>query len=48
LICIYIYGYINSLKDEIKQVEPMLKNMWPKIDDEETVVDINIDEAVIL
>jgi hypothetical protein len=44
----YIYSYINSLTDEVKQIEPMMQSMWPKVDDEENVRDININEGIIL
>ena len=37
-IGMYIDEYIHSLKDEIKQMEPIMRSMWPRICEE----DINI------
>jgi len=37
-----IDGYISSLHDEVKQMEPMMRNMWPKEPNEENMTNINI------
>ncbi|CAF0825308.1 unnamed protein product [Rotaria sp. Silwood1] len=43
-----IDGYINALKQEIKQLEPMIQNMWPKSDPEENIIDTNITEKITM
>jgi hypothetical protein len=39
---LYIDGYISSLKDEVKQMEPIMKSMWPKEYNEENMTNTNI------
>jgi hypothetical protein len=35
-----IDGYINSFKDELEQVEPIMQNMWSKSSDEEATTNV--------
>jgi hypothetical protein len=45
----YVYSYINSYKDEIKQLEPIMQSMWPiKDDEEEGILDIEIAQDIDL
>jgi hypothetical protein len=37
----YISGYIDTLKDEVKQMKPIIQTIWPRKDGED-VTDINI------
>jgi hypothetical protein len=37
-----IDGYINGLKEEVQQMEPMMQNMWIKPLDEDATIDINM------
>ena len=31
----YVYDYINNFKEEIRQMEPIMRSMWPKEEEEE-------------
>jgi hypothetical protein len=42
----YIHSYISNFQDEIKQMKPIMRNMWLKTDDEEVITDINIAQNV--
>jgi hypothetical protein len=37
-----IDGYINGLKEEVQQMEPMMQNMWINPPDEDATIDINM------
>ncbi|CAF2817061.1 unnamed protein product [Rotaria sp. Silwood2] len=47
-IDMYIDGYISNLRHEIKQLEPLIQNMWPKPDPEEDIIDMNINEKITM
>jgi hypothetical protein len=45
---LYIDTYINSLRDEVKQMEPMMQTMWPNTDDEENNMNVSVAPYIIL
>jgi hypothetical protein len=38
----FVYSYISHFKEEVKQMKPIMRNMWLKMDDEEIITDIDI------
>jgi hypothetical protein len=44
----YLYSYISSFNDEIKQMEPIMQSMWAKPEDEERITDIDIAQDITL
>ncbi|CAF3340775.1 unnamed protein product [Rotaria sp. Silwood1] len=40
--------YVDSLKDEIQQMEPMMQSMWPKTNDDEDNNDVTIIQDISL
>ncbi|CAF3363738.1 unnamed protein product [Rotaria sp. Silwood1] len=43
-----IDDYVDSLKDEIQQMEPMMQSMWPRTDDQENMHDMTIAQDITL
>lgn len=44
----YVYSYIHTFINEVKQMEPLMKSMWPLPDDDEfTEVDIVVNEVTV-
>lgn len=43
-IDMYIDGYIYALQDEIKQIEPLIQNMWPSANHEADMIELNLPE----
>lgn len=43
-----IDDYVNSLKQEIQKMKPIMQNMWPKEDNEEIIDDMTIAQDVTL
>ncbi|CAF5088226.1 unnamed protein product, partial [Rotaria magnacalcarata] len=46
-IDMYIDGQICGLTHEIDQLEPLVKNMWPKTDQEDEITDIILTEDIV-
>jgi len=44
----YLDTYINSLRDEVKQMEPLMQRMWPNTDDEEIIMNAGVTPYIIL
>jgi hypothetical protein len=42
-----IDSYINSLRDEVKQMEPLMQRMWPNTDDEEMIMNADVTSYII-
>jgi hypothetical protein len=44
----YVYDYINNFPDEIRQMEPIMRSMWPLKDAEEDFVNIDLAKTIDL
>jgi hypothetical protein len=44
----YVYSYISSFRDEIKQMEPIMRSMWTRPDDEEMITETDIAQHITL